>query len=186
MCVSQDSGGTLGSNTVVGDLPRDLQDPHHLPNTCAAECMLSHLHDALEFIADVHTLTKVKSNCHSTSIGLNEDTMGGLVKAGISQYLALEITRGNNRDNRAISKYLPWLNNPPTAVQQGPREFIDCVAHIRLLSWLLLGALTHSCLGGASPAMACQPVPPEASCHIADHIQVMNASYSFPYLILKQ
>lgn len=56
----QDSGGTLGSNTVVGDLPRDLQDIHHLHNTCAAECMRSHLHDALEFIADVHTLTKVK------------------------------------------------------------------------------------------------------------------------------
>ena len=56
----QDSGGTLGSNTVVGDLPGELQDPHHLPNTCAAECMLSHLHDALEFIADIHTLTKVK------------------------------------------------------------------------------------------------------------------------------
>lgn len=176
--VLQDSGGTLGSNTVVGDLPRELQDPHHLPNTCAAECMLSHLHDALEFIADVHTLTKVKSNCHSGSVGLNEDTMGGLVKAGISQYLALEITRGNSRDNRAISKYLPWLNNPPTAVQQGPREFIDCVAHIRLLSWLLLGALTHTCLAGASPAMVCQPIPPEASCHIADHIQVILAGFA--------
>ncbi|XP_050714372.1 protein unc-79 homolog isoform X4 [Eriocheir sinensis] len=176
--VLQDSGGTLGSNTVVGDLPRDLQDLHHLPNTCAAECMLSHLHDALEFIADVHTLTKVKSNCHSSSVGLNEDTMGGLVKAGISQYLALEITRGNSRDNRAISKYLPWLNNPPTTVQQGPREFIDCVAHIRLLSWLLLGSLTHTCLAGISSPMMCQPIPPEASCHIADHIQVILAGFA--------
>lgn len=56
----QDSGGTLGSNTVVGDLPKFMQDIHNQPNTCAAECMRSHLHDALEFIADVHTLTKVK------------------------------------------------------------------------------------------------------------------------------
>lgn len=59
-----------------------------------------------------------QSNCR-TSVGLNEDTIGGLVKAGISQYLALEITRGNSRDNRAITKYLPWLNNPPTTVTQG-------------------------------------------------------------------
>nr|XP_045612898.1 protein unc-79 homolog isoform X4 [Procambarus clarkii] len=175
--VVQDSGGTLGSNSVVGDLPKDIQDIHNLPNTCAAECMRSHLHDALEFIADVHTLTKVKSNCRS-SVGLNEDTMGGLVKAGISQYLALEITRGNSRDNRAITKYLPWLNNPPTTVQQGPREFIDCVSHIRLLSWLLLGALTHTCLVGSSASIVCQPIPPEASCHIADHIQVILAGFA--------
>ncbi|XP_042883659.1 protein unc-79 homolog isoform X4 [Penaeus japonicus] len=175
--VVQDSGGTLGSNSVVGDLPKNVQDIHNLPNTCAAECMRSHLHDALEFIADVHTLTKVKSNCRS-SVGLNEDTMGGLVKAGISQYLALEITRGNSRDNRAIAKYLPWLNNPPTAVQQGPKEFIDCVSHIRLLSWLLLGALTHTCLVGNFATMVCQPIPPEASCHIADHIQVILAGFA--------
>ncbi|KAK7078174.1 hypothetical protein SK128_012120, partial [Halocaridina rubra] len=58
--VVQDSGGTLGSNSVVGDLPKDIQDINNLPCTSAAECMRSHLHDALEFIADVHTLTKVK------------------------------------------------------------------------------------------------------------------------------
>ncbi|XP_064117132.1 protein unc-79 homolog isoform X3 [Macrobrachium nipponense] len=175
--VVQDSGGTLGSNSVVGDLPKDVQDIHNLPNTCAAECMRSHLHDALEFIADVHTLTKVKSNCRA-SVGLNEDTMGGLIKAGISQYIALEITRGNNRDNRAIAKYLPWLNNPPTAVQQGQKEFIDCVSHIRLLSWLLLGGLTHTCLIGNSASMICQPIPPEASCHIADHIQIILGGFA--------
>ncbi|KAK7078175.1 Protein unc-79 [Halocaridina rubra] len=104
--------------------------------------------------------------------------MGGLIKAGISQYIALEITRGNSRDNRAIAKYLPWLNNPPTTVQQGPKEFIDCVSHIRLLSWLLLGGLTHTCLVGTSASMVCQPIPPEASCHIADHIQVILAGFA--------
>ncbi|XP_068237998.1 protein unc-79 homolog isoform X5 [Palaemon carinicauda] len=175
--VVQDSGGTLGSNSVVGDLPKDIQDIHNLPNTSAAECMRSHLHDALEFIADVHTLTKVKSNCRA-SVGLNEDTMGGLIKAGISQYIALEISRGNNRDQRAIAKYLPWLNNPPTAVQQGQKEFIDCVSHIRLLSWLLLGGLTHSCLIGNSASSICQPIPPEASCHIADHIQIILGGFA--------
>lgn len=44
-------------------------------------------------------------------MGLNEDTLGGIIKCGIAQYLALEITRGNGRDNRAITKYLPWLCN---------------------------------------------------------------------------
>lgn len=50
---------------------------------------------------------------------LNDDTLGGLIKAGVAQYLALEITRGNNRDSRTIAKYLPWLQSAPTSVQQG-------------------------------------------------------------------
>lgn len=69
-----------------------------------------------------------------------------------------------------------------------PKEFTECVAHMRLLSWLLLGSLTHSalCGGGVSgenwsglrlhgPGShpAAQPVPQEASCHIADHVQVI-------------
>ena len=51
-------------------------------------------------------------------MGLNEDTLGGVLKSGIAQYLALEITRGNNRD-RAVARYLPWLFNAPSALQQG-------------------------------------------------------------------
>ena len=53
------------------------------------------------------------------SNSLNEDTLGSQLKSGIAQYIALEITRGNGRDNRAISRYLPWLYHPPTAMQQG-------------------------------------------------------------------
>lgn len=55
-----------------------------------------------------------------------------------------------------------------------PREFSDCVAHMRLLSWLLLGALTHTALH-SSP---CLPVPQEAACHIADHVQVIMAGFA--------
>lgn len=50
---------------------------------------------------------------------LNEETLGGHLKAGISQYLAIEFSKNNGRDNRAISRYLPWLYHPPTTLQQG-------------------------------------------------------------------
>ena len=60
------------------------------------------------------------SNVHRLpAMSLNQDTIGGLVKAGLSQYLALEIGRGANRDTRFFNKFLPWLNSPPTTVQQG-------------------------------------------------------------------
>ena len=50
--------------------------------------------------------------------GLNEDTIGGMLKCGLAQYVALEITRGNNRENRAVARYLPWLYTVPS-IQQG-------------------------------------------------------------------
>lgn len=52
-------------------------------------------------------------------MGLNEDTLGGVLKSGIAQYVALEISRGNGRDNRAVARYLPWLYNTPSTLQQG-------------------------------------------------------------------
>ncbi|KAF8766719.1 Protein unc-79 like protein [Argiope bruennichi] len=58
----------------------------------------------------------------------------------------------------------------------GPKEFIDCVSHIRLLSWLLLGALIHSAL--MQTPSVCQPIPLEANSHIAEHIQVILAGFS--------
>ena len=106
------------------------------------------------------------------TVGLNEDTLGGTLKASLAQYLALEISKGmaswrclrvkltigtykcsskkvlyfqllriidilgNGRDSRSVNRYLPWLYNVPANVAaQGPREFLDCVAHIRLMSW---------------------------------------------------
>ena len=74
---------------------------------------------------------------------------------------------------RTVNRYLPWLFNPPgNTATQGPREFLDCVAHIRLLSWMLLGAVNHTLKFGYSDSVACMPIPLEASCHIADHVQV--------------
>lgn len=110
-------------------------------------------------------------------VGLNDDTLGGIFKCSVAQYLALEITKGNGRDNRAVTRYLPWLYNTP-AIQQTPREFVECIGHVRLLSWLLLGSLTHTALHGTSSGHTSQPIPQEASCQIADHIQVIMAGFA--------
>lgn len=53
----------------------------------------------------------LQSNAAGT---MNEETIGGQLKAGISQWLSLEITRGYGRDHRAVTKYLPWLYSLPT------------------------------------------------------------------------
>lgn len=63
-------------------------------NTNAAECLRQNLADAIEFLADVHTLSRIRSNFHGIASRLNEETLGGQLKAGVAQYLALEITKG--------------------------------------------------------------------------------------------
>lgn len=60
-----------------------------------------------------------------------------------------------------------------------PREFVECIGHIRLLSWLLLGSLTHTALQGTNNGhVLSQPIPQEASCQIADHIHVIMAGFA--------
>merc|ERR1719322_1454005 len=150
-----------------------------LRNTGACDVARNYLSDILEFLSDVHTLSKVKSNVKGT-VGLNEDTLGGTLKASLAQYLALEISKGNGRDSRSVNRYLPWLYNVPANIAaQAPREFLDCVAHIRLLSWLLLGSVNHTLrFSTGNDIVISQPIPLEASCHIADHIQVILAGFA--------
>lgn len=53
------------------------------------------------------------------------------------------------------------------------------MAHIRLLSWLLLGSLQHSALlHTTSNYCISQPIPLEANGHIAEHIQVVLAGFA--------
>ncbi|KAK7493418.1 hypothetical protein BaRGS_00015318 [Batillaria attramentaria] len=174
-----DAGGTLClSNSLSEASTLYAAHSQTLISTCSAECMRQHLTDCIEFIGDLHTLTKVKSNTRGGSTGLNEDTLGSQLKSGIAQYIALEISRGNGRDHRAIARYLPWLYHPPSAMQQGPKEFIDCIGHIRLLSWLLIGSLTHTAVTEGLAQINCLPIPLEASCHIADHIMVIMTGFA--------
>lgn len=184
----EDAGGKLPKG-IVPDLPE-----HGVTTTTyATDCMRQYLNDTLDFLADFHTLNKIKN--FKSSNDLNEDTLGGVLKGAIAQYLALEMSRGNSRDNKSIARYLPWLYNSPSSIQQGPKEFSECIGHMRLLSWLLLGALTHTALmarkggdlGQHGAAVhyhmqntghtVAQPIPQEASCHIADHIQVIFAGF---------
>lgn len=189
--ILHDAGGALPPDTVAGL-------PAHAPaqSNSAADCMRQYLNDVMDFLADFHTLSKIKNFKSHAGTGLTEDTLGGLLKGAVAQYLALEMSRGNSRDNKAVARSLPWLYNAPSTLQQGPKEFTECVCHMRLLSWLLMGSLTHSALmsrkGGTlgqhgaavhshmqfQGQTVSQPVPQEASCHIADHIQVIFAGFA--------
>ncbi|KAI4892270.1 hypothetical protein NFI96_000535 [Prochilodus magdalenae] len=139
--------------------------------TAAMECLRQYLSELLDFIADMHTLTKLKSHMKACCQPLHEDTFGGNLKVGLAQVAAMEISKSNHRDNKAVIRYLPWLYHPPSAMQQGPKEFIECVSHIRQLSWLLLGSLTHCALHQGSTS--CMPIPLDAGSHIADHLIVI-------------
>jgi len=57
-----DAGGTLGSVNIVADLVSYQYNPYSqsLVSTNAAECMRQHLAECVDFIADLHTINKVK------------------------------------------------------------------------------------------------------------------------------
>uniref|UniRef100_A0A7M4ENC1 Unc-79 homolog, NALCN channel complex subunit n=1 Tax=Crocodylus porosus TaxID=8502 RepID=A0A7M4ENC1_CROPO len=167
--VCADAGTKLAESTIL-----HKQMIASIPGcgTAAMECMRQYVGEVLDFIADMHTLTKLKSHMKTCSQPLHEDTFGGHLKVGLAQIAAMEITRGNHRDNKAVIRYLPWLYHPPSAMQQGPKEFIECVSHIRLLSWLLLGSLTHNVVCPNSPS-SCMPIPLDAGSHVADHLIVI-------------
>ncbi|XP_009580489.1 PREDICTED: protein unc-79 homolog, partial [Fulmarus glacialis] len=169
MFVCADAGTKLAESTIL-----HKQMIASMPGcgTAAMECMRQYVGEVLDFIADMHTLTKLKSHMKTCSQPLHEDTFGGHLKVGLAQIAAMEITRGNHRDNKAVIRYLPWLYHPPSAMQQGPKEFIECVSHIRLLSWLLLGSLTHNVVCPNSPS-SCMPIPLDAGSQIADHLIVI-------------
>ena len=47
---------------------------------------------------------------------LNEDTLGSILKVGLAQCVALEFSRGNDREVKVASRYMPWLFQQPAAV----------------------------------------------------------------------
>ncbi|XP_036229384.2 protein unc-79 homolog isoform X1 [Bactrocera oleae] len=181
--VLHDAGGTLPPGTIAG-LP---ETPPPL-TTNAADCMRQYVNDVIDFLADFHTLSKIKNFTNGQiQNGLGEDTLGGVLKGAVAQYLALEMSRGNARDNKSSSRYLPWLNNAPSSLQQGPKEFTECVGHMRLLSWLLLGSLTHLALTQRRNERHAIPIPPQqvpptvppAAVHYQHHHQQPSGMASF-------
>ncbi|CAF1545712.1 unnamed protein product, partial [Adineta steineri] len=98
-----DAGGTIYASAIVSDDVR-AYDPHNVVTTNGAECMKHYLNETVAFIADIHTITKIKSTMKEKSekqqlSNLTEDTLGGQLKAGLAQYLALEFTKGGQRDS---------------------------------------------------------------------------------------
>ena len=51
---------------------------------------------------------------------------------------------------------------------------------------LLLGSVNHSLKFGTTSGVDCKPIPLEASCHIADHIQVRYSTWKSYYTISKK
>ncbi|XP_031427437.1 protein unc-79 homolog isoform X4 [Clupea harengus] len=166
--VCTDLGTRLAESTI---LQKHMISSLPVCTTAAMECMRQYISEVLDFIADMHTLTKLKSHMKACCQPLHEDTFGGNLKVGLAQVAAMEISKGNHRDNKAVVRHLPWLYHPPSALQQGPKEFIECVSHIRQLSWLLLGSLTHCALHQGSTC--CMPIPLDAGSQIADHLIVI-------------
>lgn len=161
--VLQDIGGVLPPSIAQDDTLDISSVPYY--TTGASECMKHHVQDVLDFLNELNISFKLKY----IGIELNEDTVIGTLKSGIAQYVSLEIARNNARDSRFVSKYLPWLYN----IQKETRELSECLMHIRLVSWLLIGALTQSCLQNSS----CLPIPQETACYVADHIHTILSSY---------
>uniref|UniRef100_A0A1I8HTN4 RAP domain-containing protein n=1 Tax=Macrostomum lignano TaxID=282301 RepID=A0A1I8HTN4_9PLAT len=178
-----DAGGCVEPSLLAESLGQQLTGCQSV-NTGAAELMRSSLTDCVAFIADLHTVHKLKSL--KTGLSLHEDTLGAHLKSAVSQYAVIEFAQariGEGGRQWAINKYLSWLRHPPATVQQGPREFLECLEHIRLLSWLLIGAMMHTAVTAAndssdSGGSLCQPIPLDASTYVAEHVMVIMTGYA--------
>jgi hypothetical protein len=82
------------------------------------------------------------------------------------------ICHGYSHHHRWHSKGKCWLIVTATLDSVfSPTEFVDSVTHVRVLSWVLLGALQ-------STWTACLPIPIESSQHIADYIHFVLAGFA--------
>lgn len=144
----EDAGGSLPYSIAAQSLERNQNSQLglsgitiELPSTNAIECLRCFIPELLDFIGDLHALAKLKvfeffiylykvkvflsqSNFQGTSIHLNQETLGGNLKAGIAQFLALELTRIGGSDSKTITKYLPWLYSLPS-IQNGYRNLLS-------------------------------------------------------------
>ncbi len=93
--------------------------------TNASDCLKQHISDIIVYIADIHSINRVKQNFKlekNLQTCLTDDSVGAQLKAGLAQFLELEFTELNkskDKDSRSIVKYLPWLSNLPPNAQQG-------------------------------------------------------------------
>uniref|UniRef100_A0A1I8BP04 Ras-GAP domain-containing protein n=1 Tax=Meloidogyne hapla TaxID=6305 RepID=A0A1I8BP04_MELHA len=156
-------------------------------NTGAAEAIRPHVPELLEFISDMHVLAKLKKQSAS-----NSDRVGGDLKAGLAEVVALEMSRPSVRDSRTVMRFIPWLYSPPSLAQALPGQFAESVANVRVLSWILLGSLHARGVNGFSSNFQqiqqqqtnianqsiCLPVPIACSTQMADYINFVLAGFA--------
>jgi len=54
------------------------------------------------------------------------------------------------------------------------KDFSDCLSHIRLLSWILIGSLSYTTM----QSKPCLPLSQDVSCQIADHVNVIMTGFA--------
>ncbi|WKY02896.1 hypothetical protein Q1695_016301 [Nippostrongylus brasiliensis] len=164
-CPMHESNYISIANMILQDAGEDIEInlPDDQFNTAASEAVRPFLFEILDFIADLHVLAKLKKET-------NSDSVGGDLKVKLAEAIAVEMSRSNTRDCRTVIRFIPWLMSPPSVTQAAPGAFADSVTNVRVLSWLLLGALhaNHGCL----------PVPIECSQHMADYIHFVLAGFA--------
>ncbi|XP_077971712.1 protein unc-79 homolog isoform X2 [Styela clava] len=144
------------------------------------ECIRSYLPDCLEIILDVDFLNNLKEHILSNQNELLHGAACADVKVSIAQIVCMELSQTTHQD-KTLQSLLPWIYEMPSSVQQGPKDYVDCVSHIRQLSWLLLGSLTHIGLFYSDISPTWQPLPVDLSPHLASIVQVILTGFPGQY-----
>ncbi|CAK1545778.1 unnamed protein product [Leptosia nina] len=162
----------------TGDLLCGGQEAREL-GAGPVDCMRPHLPDMIDLLHDPNLMNKIKGSVSKSIVNrnlicLNEDTLGAIVKGGIAQYVAMELAleqRGGKQERGQASRH---LMPPLTASPTGSREVVECVGRVRVVSWLVLGALTNA----RDSSHLHQPLSLDATCNLTDHIQIIMSSYA--------
>ena len=78
-----DAGGSIYKSSIIED-ETELYDPHYYIQTNTADCLKQHINEIIAFIADIHSLTRIKQNLkidkHMQSCP-SEDSLGEIGRA---------------------------------------------------------------------------------------------------------
>ncbi|KAL7061758.1 hypothetical protein AAHC03_0811 [Spirometra sp. Aus1] len=95
----------------------------------------------------------------------------------IGHFALMPTLTHTTRIDAPILQYLPWLKSIPSAVQQGPRDFLQCVERVRTLTWLLLGATMHTALTRDATGLTCKPIPFIFVTSVADLVKFIISGF---------
>ncbi|XP_078483557.1 protein unc-79 homolog [Ciona intestinalis] len=170
-----DSGSSVNPHTMFHFISMKVLSKSKGPSY-AMECMKGHLSDCLDILSDEQFLTKIadKLNNHTNCCTLDmscTDSGRSHIKLAIAQIVAGMLCQ------KTLNSSFPWLFQPPSTMQYGLKEYNDCVTHIKRLSWILLGTLSHLGLQQFPERTLWQPVPFETGPNLSNILQVIFAGY---------